>query len=467
MIGRQSENEILNKDYKTGKSSIIVVYGRRRIGKSYLINEHLKSKRHFKFEGIEGQSSAFQLQSFVKKLIAEFELSNIKASSVSNWEDALNLLAKNVSSSAKNKFIIFFDEFQWMSGGRSQLPSVIKKIWDNEWQNKNIQLILCGSVSSYMIGNVIKSKALYGRIGIELKIDFLTTSESVLFFSKNKSDLEIMKYLVTFGGVPKYLVDIKQSLSFDENISQIFFNKTSGYVHEYEKVFYSQFKEHKTYEKIVQFLALGTQNLEGIAKHLKIKSGGGLKSYLENLEKAQFIRSYFSNPNNRKSKIIHYRLTDPFLRFYFAFVYPNRKLILESKKPSQVMNKIVSNKLDIFLGYAFENYCLINAYEIAEKLGIESKLISYGPMALKNIAQIDLVFFRNDQTINVAEIKFQKAEVETNIIVDLEKKTEAIKEFYSDYSIQKSLVTLSSPCKKLIFSEYFDQIVTVKNWLHH
>lgn len=465
MFGRMQELHFLNSDYKTNKSSLIVCYGRRRIGKSYLINQYLKSKDHFHFEGIEGQGSQFQLSSFTSKVFEQFQIKDIKIKSINNWEKALELLAKQIPSSRRKKFIIFLDEFQWIAAGRSQLPAVLKKVWDNRFLDRNVQLILCGSVSSYMIGKVIKSKALYGRINSELKIDFLPTKESRQFFSKSKSDSEIMKYLITFGGVPKYLADLKASQSYEENICDIFFSNTSGYLNEFEKVFYSQFSEHNVYEKIVGFLASGPQNMEDISKHIKMKSGGGLKSYLENLEKAQFIKSYFSNPNNVKSKIIHYRLTDPFLRFYFTFVYPNRKLIQNSKNPFQTARNILAKKLDSYLGIAFENYCLINAMEIAEMLGIADKVVSYGPLSIRNKAQIDLLFFRNDQTINLIEIKFQKEEIEPSIIVDMEKKFETLKELFSEYSIQKSIVTLSPLSKKLHTSEYFDQILTVKNWL--
>lgn len=465
MFGRLKELQFLNSDYHTNKSSFIVCYGRRRIGKSYLINQHLKSKNYFHFEGIEGQSLQYQLNSFTSKVFEEFKIENTKIKSINNWEKALELLAKQIPSSKKRKFVIFLDEFQWIAAGRSQFPAILKKVWDNLLLNKNVQLILCGSVSSYMIGKVIKSKALYGRIDSELKIDFLSTRESCLFFSKNKSDNEIIKYLMTLGGVPKYLADLKSSQSYEENICNIFFSNTSSYINEFEKVFYSQFSEHNVYEKIVSFLASGPQKMEDISKHIKMKSGGGLKSYLENLEKAQFIKSYFSNPNNIKSKIIHYRLTDPFLRFYFTFVYPNRNLILDSRNPLQTTKNLLSKKLDSYLGIAFENYCLINSMEIAEMLGIADKVTSYGPLNIKKKAQIDLLFFRNDQTINMVEIKFQKEEVEPSIIVEIEKKLETLKELFPEYSIQKSLVTLSPLSKKLQTSEYFDQVLTVKKWL--
>jgi hypothetical protein len=464
MIGRQKELSILENDFTEKKSSLIVCYGRRRIGKSYLLNTYIEKHSHFQFEGIEAQSPKIQIQSFTKKILIQFKIKTIKANSIKTWEDALILLTQNIPKN--KKYIILLDEFQWMTSGRSLLQALLKKFWDNDWKDKKIQLILCGSVSSYMIDKVIKSKALYGRINIELKLGFLPTNESIKFFNKNKSINEIFKYLLIFNGTPKYLADINNSLSFEQNIVEMFFNKNSGYHNELEKVFYSQFKEYKIYEKIVSFLSNGPQGLESISQSIKMKSGGGLKSYLSNLEKALFIKSYYSNPNNQKSKIITYKLTDPFLRFYFYFIHPNKKILDSELSPETLMNKITFKKLDIFLGFAFENYCLINVMDIASIIGIQSRITTYGPLTIKGKAQIDLVFFRDDQTISIIEIKYQNIEVPTKIILEMEKKIEILHSIYPQYSIHKILITQSLPSKKLILSEYFDKIITIKDLMN-
>lgn len=460
MIGRQKELILLKNNYLENKSSLIVCYGRRRIGKSYLLNNYTQPRPHFQFEGLESQTPQIQIKLFAKKILDQFKITEVKLNSIKTWDDALALLTKNIPKN--KKFVIFFDEFQWMTSGRSLLPALLKKYWDNDWKRKKIQLILCGSVSSYMIDKVIKSKALYGRIAIELKIGFLPIHEAIQFWGKNKSTNEILKYLLIFNGTPKYLDDVNKSLSFEQNLAEIFFNKNSGYFNELEKVFYSQFKEYKVYEKIVTLLAQGPLNLEAIAKSIQMKSGGGVKSYLTNLEKAQFIKSYHSNPSNQKSKIISYKLTDPFLKFYFYFVYPNKQLFESDLKAELLMTKIISKKIDIFLGLAFENFCLINALEIASLLNIESRVTSYGPLTIKGRAQFDLVYFRDDQTISAVEIKYQNMEVPAKIILEMEKKIEILHQHYPQFSIHKILITQSLPSKKLVLSEYFDKIITAK-----
>lgn len=473
MIGRSVELKLLKNDFQASSSSILVCYGRRRIGKSYLIENYIKdvssnkkglTPSSFQFEGIEGQTQRFQVRSFYNRLIDVFKLKKDKLIPPKNWEEALSLLTKSLPKS-RDKFIIYFDEFQWMANGRSTLPALIKTFWDTKWNSKKIQLILCGSVSSYMIGKVIKSKALYGRIRYELNINFLSIKECQGFFKKEKSHLEIIKYLLIFGGVPKYLSDLNHSQSFDENIESLCFNPNSSYMNEFEKVFYSQFKEHRVYEKIVKELSKQTLNLEALSKKVEIKSGGGLKFYLTNLEQAQFIKSYFSNPRNINSKIKHYKLTDPFLRFYFEFIAPHKNLIAIKKNPKEIRESVFKSKWDIFLGLGFENFCLINAMEIAKHFKIQSRVAFYGPIFIQNSAQIDLAYFRDDNVIHLVEVKFTKQDVDVSVIPSVEKKVEWLRVFFPNYSISKNLITLSPASKKLRMSEYFDQIITINDLL--
>lgn len=461
IIGRDYELQLLKKDYQSSRSSLIVGYGRRRIGKSFLFHNHLQSLPHFSFEGIEGQSTKVQIHLFVKALSEKFSIKDKKSSQVKSWEDALDLLTEVIKGQDK-KIVIFFDEYQWMASGRSRLTSLLKKYWDNDWRDYSCQLILCGSVSSYMIGKVIRSKALYGRIDKELHIQQLPPREARLFFNKDKSKLEVLKYLMTFGGVPKYLRDIEQNLSYEQNICRFFFDKNSSYIQEFEKIFYSQFKEHKIYEKIVAALIEGPKNLEALSKVVKMKSGGGLKSYLKNLEMAQFIRGYPLVPTNRRVKVTQYRLIDPFLRFYFTFVRNNISLIEASSTAKLAMEKIVKKRLDTFFGYAFENYGLLFAYEIAQKIAIEESIITWGPVQVPG-AQIDLLFIRNDKTLNLCEFKFGEQEITAKIIPEIEMKAEKIRSYFSDTSLQKTLICTGKVHKALLASQYFEQILTLQD----
>ena len=190
IIGRSQELKFLSNLYQQPKSSIAVLYGRRRIGKSFLVDQHLINRPYFKFEGIENQSAAYQIQLLAASLVKKLSLP-IAPGKIRTWEELLELLTTYIKAQGKKKVIIFFDEYQWMTAGRSKLTSLLKKYWDNDWKKYRVQLILCGSVSSYMLKSVIRSKALYGRIDAELNIEQLQPEDTSRFFKANRSSIEI------------------------------------------------------------------------------------------------------------------------------------------------------------------------------------------------------------------------------------------------------------------------------------
>ena len=458
-IGRDKYLETLDKLYIRPRSDLIVVFGRRRIGKSFLCQRHLKRHLGLSFEGVEAQSSSFQIKSIIGKLkiiLSEYLRGNeIRYT----WEGVLDLFTIYLREiEPKKKKIIFLDEYQWLASGRSTLTSLIKRYWDNEWKDLSVQLILCGSVSSFMVKKVIKSKALYGRIDSQLNIDALFPDSAAKFFKKDVSSIEILKYLVVFGGVPKYLIDLDLTSSFEQNLANIFFNKDSSYVNEYEKIFYSQFKEHQVYERIVDALSLAPLTLGEISSKLSIPSGGGLKSYLVNLENAKFISGYLLSPENMKGKIISYKIVDPFLRFYLYFVRPNMKLIQSSSSPKLAFNSITKGRLNTYLGLAFENYCNLNAMYIANHLGFEEEVVSWGPIISRKseVFQADLVYFRSTKIITLCELKFSDSEIAPSIISEIEPRIDKLRKKFPNYSIQKALITTIGQSKTLKASGYFD-----------
>ena len=462
LIGRTEELKILNQVREQEKSSLVVVYGRRRIGKSFLIERHVSQHSCLYFEGIEGQGSKYHIRMLSQQIKSNFKTSELLKKQYDSWEAVMELLTSYIKSRKNKKTIIFFDEYQWIASNRSRLTSIIKKYWDKEWKKMNVQLILCGSISSYMIKKVIKSKALYGRIDLELNIKQLAPKEASLFFSKSKSELEKFKYLLIFGGTPKYLEDINQSLSFEKNLARFFFDKNSGYVNEYEKIFYSQFKEHRVYENIIRLLAKEALTLDQISKKLSFSSGGGLKSYLDNLVKAQFIKDYYASPDKLKSKIITYKIIDPFLKFYMTFVFPHRNLILNAQEPLSLLRRITKNKLNIYLGHALENFSQLFALELAKLMDFEDEVISYGPFLKKSAQafQIDLLYFRENKCFTICEIKYSDEMISPAVIPEVENKVYQLKQLYPNHSIQKALITIIGPSKALKESRYFDYILS-------
>ena len=465
--GRESELSILQHSYVSKQSQIVAVYGRRRIGKSYLIDAFCKNKRFFKFEGIEGEQGPQQIRNFLNDLGRQTQdplLGKIKSA---DWTDVLEKLTNLLEQPRKEKIIIFIDELQWLASQKTVLISLLKKYWDNHWKNLNIQLILCGSISSYMVKKVVKSKALYGRISHEMNITELAFSEAAHFLPKQKL-AEVFKYQLVLGGVPKYWAELDKKSSFEQNINDLFFKSSGLLFNDFEKIFYSQFREHQQYEKIVQSLELKALSSDELSKKLKFSSGGGFKYYLENLELAGFIKSYTPFDKKLSSKLKKYRISDDYLRFYFKYVQPYKKQIQNQKNSSNFFANHVKASWQKWSGFAFENYCLKNAMLLAEKMGFADQVNSFGPIFQRQNAdtesgfQIDLAYLRNDHIITICEIKNLGTAVNTSIIREFNHKIKNLK-LPAHYTIQKALITINGADKSLIESDYFDHITTLSD----
>ena len=466
--GRKDELSILQNCYDNKQSQIIAIYGRRRIGKSFLADAFCKNKRHLKFEGIEAEQGPMQIKGFLNDLGRQTNDPLLSKIHAADWVDVLEKLTSILAIPRKEKIIIFIDELQWLASQKTTLISLLKKYWDNHWKNQNVQLILCGSISSYMVKKVIKSKALYGRISHEMNITELPFVDSAKFLPRKKSN-ELFKYQLVIGGVPKYWAELNKKHSFEQNMNQLFFKSSGVLFNDFEKVFYSQFREHKQYEKIIKTLGLKALSTEELSQKLNISSGGGFKYYLENLELAGFIKSYTPFDKTLSSKLKKYRITDDYLRFYFKYVQPYKKQIENQKTNSNFFLQHVKSSWQKWAGFAFENYCLKNAMFIAEKLGFSEYVENFGPIfhrqSVKNESgfQIDLAYLRNDNIITVCEIKNLSAPVSTSVIRDFNSKLKGLT-FPKKYTVQKALITVSGADNSLLESDYFDHILNLEDF---
>jgi hypothetical protein len=347
-----------------------------------------------------------------------------------------------------------------MAAGQSKLVNQIKLYWDLHWKKQGVVLILCGSVAHFMVKKVIRSKALYGRIDHELLVEQLTPHEIKKLIPK-KSDSEILKYLLVFGGIPKYYDVIDKSKSFEQNINNLCFTCGGFFTSEFEKVFYSQFKEHQTYKKIVVFLSIENLTLEEIAKKLKLSSGGSLKSYLDNLELTGFITRYQSiNKSGQKNQ--KYKLIDPFIRFYFAFMDKN-KSIISSNKGRNLIHEIFKSNLKIWQGFAFEIFCFNNWRVLAKILDIENFIRKVGPIYSVQLGvQVDLAFERTDNVFSLIEIKYYDKPVEISIVKEFSDRLQKL-QLDKKFSIEKILISPFGATKSVIDSHFFDYVVDAQD----
>jgi AAA+ ATPase superfamily predicted ATPase len=455
--GRGQELKLLTERAASKKSELIAIYGRRRIGKSTLIVSFSKDYSHLLFEGLEGLDSKSQIAHFVKQLKSQINDNLLQKAIFDSWNEVFDYLTTYIKAQ-KKRIIISFDEFQWMAAGQAKLISLLKYYWDNQWKNTQLMLILCGSVASFMVKKVLRSNALYGRFTAELQIQKLNLHDIKLFFPAAKSYDEILRYALIFGGVPKYIEDINPKLSFEQNLEKLIYGKNALFREEFDKIFNVHFKEPQNYLKIIKGLQKTSLNLDEISKLLQMKSSGGVKTYVENLELAGFIRPIY-NYSSPTSRYPRYKIADEFLQFYIHFIMPNLK-VFRSEDSSLFFKNKINKQLPTWLGLSFENYFTNNAMYFAKVMGFSESVESYGPYFNKGQAvQVDLVYYRSDRTISVCEMKFKEGLVSTEIIPEMETKIKKLP-ITKTQSVHKILIAPNGVSKALRDSEYFDIILT-------
>lgn len=464
--GRSAEIKILKDEYKKDQSSLVVIYGRRRVGKSALIHHFSKDLIFLHFDGLEHESTINQIEHFKNQLKAQVNDPLLEDIVWKAWSKPLDYLTRYIQDQNK-KVVVFFDEYQWLSCQQSKLTSLIKSYWDNQWSKSNkFYLVFCGSVSSFMVKKVVHSKSLYGRINLEMQINPLPLNDIFLMLRHKRSESECLKYYLVFGGIPKYFESIVLNKSLPQNIQDLCFTKTAEYFNEYEKIFYSQFKEPKTYERIISFLNLGPKSYSEIIRELKIKDGGGAKSYLTNLEIAGFIQ--IKSSLFQKNKVKKYFISDEFLRFYHKYILPNKAIINQGFSKDLFKSKIQPVWAS-WLGYSFELFCRKNALLLAQIMGFASEVQNVGSFSLpgeKNLnkgCQFDLIYHRGD-VLTVCEVKYSESPIGLDVVDEMKSKLKIALPFFKDYStIEFALIAPSGITMGLKNSNFFHHVVVLSD----
>jgi len=467
-IGRTQEMARLQELYDSPLSHIAVVYGRRRIGKSALISRFAEGKPwYYSFEGIEGERTHAQIVHVAEALKRQTGDSILGNVVFPHWDAVFAYLTENLlkKASRRKKLILVFDELQWLAAGRGRLISLIKYYWDNHWKQHNVLLILCGSLASFMVQRVIHSKALYGRISLELLIKGLAPGEAAAFFDARRSREEVLKYLLVVGTVPRYLELVQHNRSFTVNMNRLFFSPQAVLKDEINRIFYSQFKEKTLYRAIVEYMQDSIRSLDDISRAQKISTGGGLKRYLTIMEESDIIRSYVSFGKIAESRDRRYTLSDEYLRFYFKYIGPNRETIDESTS-ARLFELLCGASFDIWLGLAFERFCLKHAHHIARILGFEDTVLRAGPYFVRGDSafQIDLLYLRSDKVIVMCEIKFHATPVSTAVIPEIRRKIDLFP-LPAGHSLETALISVHGPDASLHAAKIFDHHVTAADLL--
>jgi AAA+ ATPase superfamily predicted ATPase len=326
-IGRKPELKTLS-DLKAKKSaSMVVITGRRRIGKSRLAEEFGKNYTFLSFSGVPPTSetdSNLQRKIFALQLQKYFNV----PLRYDNWYELLVFLAEQTIS---QNIVILLDEISWMGDKDPEFLGILKTVWDQYFKkNDRLVLILCGSVSYWISKNILSSTGFVGRISLNIHLQELSLKESAEFLNspnKGASSYEILKVLACIGGIPKYLEEINPNQSAEENIRRLCFNENGFLYREFDQIFSDLFTSRALiYKKIVESLVSVKQERKDMAKATGLPENGVLTEYLEDLIRAGFIKRDFSwnISSQTKSSISKYRLSDNYIRFYLKYINPSK-----------------------------------------------------------------------------------------------------------------------------------------------
>ena len=405
IVGRHEEQDILSACVSTPKAEFIAVYGRRRVGKTYLIKQHFKNKFDFYTSGIYKISNEDQLENFRQQLLV-YGLSEVPK--LKNWFEAFAALRRLLEGKRKSKRIVFIDELPWHDAPRSNFLRALESFW-NMWaaDQQGLKLIVCGSSATWMTNTLLGDKGgLHNRVTRRIKLHPFTLAETETYLKRNGflwNRFLVLQCYMAVGGTPYYLSMLQPDQSVDQNIDRLFFAEDAELKNEYSFLFRSLFNDATGYRRVVETLAQTMKGMtrEELVNTLKISDNGQLTKILDNLCSCDFIRKY--SPFGKKNKGTLYQLTDLYALFYLRFVNN-----YHGGNPNawSGMNAGVRNA---WLGYAFEQVCLGHILQIRKSLGISviaNDVSSWYCKTEEQTAQIDLILDRADNIINLCEMKF-------------------------------------------------------------
>ena len=412
LIGRNKEKAILQEALDKEESQFIAVYGRRRVGKTYLIRESYGYQFYFQFTGAARTSFKQQLARFALAL-QEQGLKDAPTE-IKSWMEAFSLLKRLINQKDGGKKVIFLDELPWLDTPRSGFLSELEVFW-NGWASarKDIVLVVCGSATSWMVNKIIKNKGgLHNRLTQRIALKPFTLKlckELTISNGVELSQRQIIEAYMIFGGVPYYWSLLKKGASLAQEVDRLIFSDGGEMYDEFSMLYASLFKKPEPYIKVISLLA---DKNYGMTRQELISAGGfndngAFTDILSDLEWCGFIRSYQNT--GKQVKDIVYQLVDNFTVFYYTFVKDHRR----TQNYWQTMQG--KSKYNAWCGLAFERVCLWHTEQIKAKLGISGVVTTEN--AWRNTAkddvpgaQIDLLINRGDGITDICEIKFSNEE---------------------------------------------------------
>jgi len=415
VIGRENEKGQLDRCLNSTDPELVAIYGRLRVGKTFLVREHLAKQLVFELTGLQSKSMSQQLENCWLELQRCFPGHYIaQPESWINAFEQLRSLLETSKTKPGNKRVLFFDEFPWLATRRSNFLNAFGKFWnDYASRESNLVVIICGSAASWMIRKVIKDKGgLHNRVTTRICLQPFSLKETRQYLKHRRvqlDDYQICQLYMAIGGVPLYLSWIKPGESTHQSIDRLCFDEGGMLKDEFQHLYAALFENHIQHVAIIRALAKKSSGLvrNELLAAMKLTSGGGVTTTIEELIQSGFIHE--SPPLNNKKKGTVYRLKDEYSLFYLKWIENNR-----SSGNNIWMRKSSSPAYRTWCGYAFETLCLKHVAEIKNALsigGVETEESSWfhRPVSEQDEgAQVDLVIDRRDRCINLCEMKFSE-----------------------------------------------------------
>lgn len=465
IFGRQQEQQLLDEVLFAREAQFLAVYGRRRIGKTYLISQYFQNKGYyFEFTGVKDASLRAQLINFQIAFSEAFFYGALQPQP-SSWIEAMTQLREYVQQLAKDKkIIIFIDEIPWLATPKSGFLGALDHVWNRYLSRMpNVVLVICGSAASWMIDNVIyDTGGLYGRLSKEIHLQPFNLRDVKKYLAYRNVEInhkQIVELYFSMGGVAKYLNNIKAGMSAAQLIGEICFTRDGFLFNEFNKLYRSLFNNFESHVKIVRALA---QKPSGLARDLLLKkagisTGGTATKVIEELLQSGFILAVplFG------AKSIVFKLVDFYSLFYLNWIEPVQGASVQAIEGDYWLKLYGKPKWFSWAGHAFETVCLMHVEQIKQALGISgvSAKVSawrYFPESDETRGvQIDLVIDRDDQCINLCEIKFSDLEFEVT------------REYAERLNRKKALFREITKTKKALFTTLITTYGAIENANYH
>ena len=473
-VGREDVCAVLKRALTSGDPELIAVYGRRRVGKTFLIREYFADQLRLEITGALNASIQQQLKNFAKALAAAAAGGRKKWDVPATWSDAFQQLEQYLTSlGTSRKQVIFIDELPWFASRGSGFLSALDHWWNTRGtRRKNLIVVVCGSAASWMVKNVVHNRGgLHNRLTRRIRLEPFTLAETLQFLRSRRVELglrHIVELYMAMGGIPHYLKEVDGGLSAAQNIDQLCFSPTGLLRDEFQRLYSSLFDHSERHIRVVRAMSQLRRGLtrNEVLAAAEVATGGTVTALLDELVEAGFVARV--SPFEKGKKDTLYRLADEYSLFYLNWIeshrgVPKNTWLAKSKTPSW----------RAWSGYAFESVCMKHLPQIRQALGIagietNESAWTYRPTSRKsNGAQIDLLIDRADGCINVCEMKFSEGEfvIDKAYAAELNRKLSTFREMTStrktlfltlvtagglkDNQYRRELVTHTVPLEKL------------------